>query len=352
MKVNHLNHALMSGLCLLILLAGCSIRQNTPDPNDLLEGTALYRTSEAMVTEGAALTQTIQSFEATGISAAKTAAYTPSPIPTIDRTRPVIASPTKVLDCNKASPGTPLDITIRDDTEMSPGQSFTKTWRLQNVGSCKWTRLYKLVFFSGNSMDAIQSVFLPGEVMPGAMIDLSIDFIAPSQTGIYQSNWMLQDDKGLLFGLGPNGDAPFWCRIQVVQNITPTLTPTITITPTPIIYLEGTVSLTSENALDLDSGYVNPETGLGDITYTLTEQGHVITPINGAGIVFFGEYPPEFVDCRYALVGSQPVTFAEVDLDAYLCYRTNQGLPGRLRLLSFDEVGDILKLEFITWALP
>lgn len=105
---------------------------------------------------------------------------------------------------------------------MYAGQQFTKTWRLVNTGSCKWTRLYKLVFFSQNPMGAFQEQFLSGEVLPGQAIDLSVNFFAPTSPGTYQSNWMLQDQDGNLFGIGFNADGPFYVRIQVTNDPTPT----------------------------------------------------------------------------------------------------------------------------------
>jgi hypothetical protein len=116
---------------------------------------------------------------------------------------------------------------------MQPGQRIVKTWRLVNNGACKWTRLYSLVFFSGNPMGAIQSQFLPAEILPGAVVELSVEMFAPFEPGFYQSNWMLMAPGGELFGRGPNGDAPFWARIQVVERYTETPTPTPTETETP-----------------------------------------------------------------------------------------------------------------------
>ncbi len=31
------------------------------------------------------------------------------------------------------------DVTVPDDTHFSPGQTFDKTWRLQNAGDCEWS---------------------------------------------------------------------------------------------------------------------------------------------------------------------------------------------------------------------
>lgn len=157
-----------------------------------------------------------------------TSISTPEPtfIPTIERspTRPLVTL-TPTGWCNSIGQGPTFDITIPDGTEMLPGQTFTKTWRLINTGTCTWTRLYKLVFYSGNDMLAHQENLFGGEVQPGQMVDISIDLTAPLEPGIYQSNWMLMDGGNNLFGMGWNADAPFWANIYVVETLSPTTTP-------------------------------------------------------------------------------------------------------------------------------
>lgn len=155
---------------------------------------------------------------------------TPTPeatqIPTIERspTRPLVTL-TPTGWCNAIGQGPNFDITIPDGTEMLPGQVFTKTWRLINTGTCTWTRLYKLVFYSGNDMGAYQQQLFGGEVQPGQAVDITVQFTAPMEPGIYQSNWMLMDGSGNLFGMGWNADAPFWANIYVVEELSATPTP-------------------------------------------------------------------------------------------------------------------------------
>jgi hypothetical protein len=168
----------------------------------------------------------------------------PTAIPTIARSPQPELTPSQTGACNRVAAGIPFDVTIPDDTVMQPGQSFTKTWRLVNNGTCKWTRLYAVVFFSGNPMGAQQTQYLNAEVLPGQSIDVSVEFIAPFESGTYQSNWMLQSQAGELFGLGPNGDAPFWVRIQVVGPETPTQTPTSTLSGSETATLTPTPTLT------------------------------------------------------------------------------------------------------------
>jgi len=107
------------------------------------------------------------------------------------------------------------DVTIPDGTSMTPGQAFTKTWRLKNTGSCTWTTSYRVVFDSGVSLGAPASFNLPTSVPPDAIVDISVQMIAPSEIKDYQSNWKLQNATGVTFGLGEDGTKSFWVKIKV-----------------------------------------------------------------------------------------------------------------------------------------
>jgi hypothetical protein len=63
---------------------------------------------------------------------------------------------------------------------MAPGATFTKTWRLKNVGACAWSTSYQLVFFSGEQMGAASSAAFPKSVAVGQTVDISINMTAPS----------------------------------------------------------------------------------------------------------------------------------------------------------------------------
>jgi len=92
------------------------------------------------------------------------------------------------------------DVTIPDDTVIDPGQSFTKTWRLQNSGTCTWTTSYELAFVTGEQMAAPQSVNLNESVSKEVGIEISVDFTAPTEPGTYASVWQLRTPDGTLFG--------------------------------------------------------------------------------------------------------------------------------------------------------
>jgi hypothetical protein len=113
------------------------------------------------------------------------------------------------------------DVTIPDNTYLSPGQSFVKTWRLRNSGDCTWTTDYALAFVGGHKMGGTASVPLRGPVAPGGTVDLSVNLTAPAGNGTYEGKWQLQNADGVLFGTGDKADGFFWVRIVVGPTPTP-----------------------------------------------------------------------------------------------------------------------------------
>ena len=330
---------------LILFLSACAGEdQVTQVPT--LDATHLKETAISLVTADFAETQTLIPTET------PTPTLTRTPIPTLDRTRPPLFTPTNELPCNQAAAGRPIDVTIPDDTKMGPGQPFSKTWRLENVGSCTWTRLYAVTFFSGNSLGARYMQNLQQPVAPGAVVDISVDMVAPQNIGLYQSNWMLSDPDGELFGIGPHGDAPFWVRIEVVQLVTSTPTVTPTITRTPVVFITGEASLGDGDQLDLDRATLNPDDGDEvDLVYqyggTPTYQ---LIPANDAVWAEFGDDEPSFGGCINATLKDDPINFDQVPAGTYYCYRTSDDLPGWFLIVGID--GEELVVRIQTWAVP
>jgi hypothetical protein len=111
-----------------------------------------------------------------------------------------------------------MDITVPDGSALPAGAAFTKIWRLRNIGSCTWTSAYRLIYDSGNRMQAIRSRPLPRLVRPGETVDLAIDLVAPDIEGHYRGYWMLSNDNGEPFGIGAYADKPFWVDINVIAS--------------------------------------------------------------------------------------------------------------------------------------
>lgn len=131
------------------------------------------------------------------------------------------------------------DVSIPDGTRMLPGQAFTKTWRLRNVGACTWNTSYALVFTGGDAMGSPAVINLRGSVPTNSTVDLSIDMKAPQAAGTYTGNWKLRNADGGIFGI--SGSGPIFVQIRVAPlTLTPTITPTRTITPTVTITPTGT----------------------------------------------------------------------------------------------------------------
>ncbi len=267
------------------------------------------------------------------------------------------------LLCNQAAAGNPIDVTIPDDSLISPGQSFIKTWKLVNAGTCAWTTSYSASFFYGDQMDAPDSVPLQEGVPPAQSVEISVEMLAPESPGSYQGNWKLADSAGVLFGIGPNGDSPFWVRIIVAESLTATPTATsgptatsaptgdITLTPTPNGQVSGQLLPAPGDTIDLDTLTLNG--GQEDLAYQVdANQYHWLAPYDDAMIGVYGSQKPEFANCESANMSSAPIAVESLSIGTYLCYRTGEGRFGRMWLKGLNQTNFTLTLDLLTWALP
>jgi len=108
------------------------------------------------------------------------------------------------------------DGSIPDGTILKPGEPFTKTWRLKNIGVCAWDSSYSLIFDVGDQMGGPMSIPLSAAVAPGQEVDLSVNLQAPAETGSYRSYWRLRNPDGLMLTVqnGYKGKS-FYVDIQV-----------------------------------------------------------------------------------------------------------------------------------------
>jgi Ig-like domain from next to BRCA1 gene len=101
------------------------------------------------------------------------------------------------------------DVTIPDGTEMTPGQSFTKTWQVSNSGTCAWEAGFTWNVIAGEAMGGV-AVILNQRVEPGRQYEFSVPMVAPTnKTGTLRGTWRLSDANGNFFG-----DSP-WVEISV-----------------------------------------------------------------------------------------------------------------------------------------
>jgi hypothetical protein len=109
-------------------------------------------------------------------------------------------------------------VTIPDGTTIPAGGSFTKTWRLKNVGSCTWTSDYKLVFDHGDALNGPAEKEINATVTPGSTVDLSVNLKAPTSIGGYKGYWKLKTNSGTTFGIGADHNGTFAVVIQVLAT--------------------------------------------------------------------------------------------------------------------------------------
>lgn len=91
------------------------------------------------------------------------------------------------------------DITVPDGTTFAPGVSFTKTWRINNTGTCNWGNGYQLVNVFDNKIPA-EAQPLVATVRAGQEIDVSVQFHAPDKPGEYTSSWQMSNPDENPFG--------------------------------------------------------------------------------------------------------------------------------------------------------
>jgi len=84
---------------------------------------------------------------------------------------------------------------IPDGTFLAPGESFTKTWKFQNTGSCDWTEDFLITFTNGEDMDG-ESTEIDEDVAAGDTASISVSLIAPDDEGSYTGYWKLATDGG------------------------------------------------------------------------------------------------------------------------------------------------------------
>jgi uncharacterized protein YkwD len=113
-----------------------------------------------------------------------------------------------------------IDVTIPDNSVIGAGETFTKTWRVRNTGTCIWASDYVLTHYSENSMGAPDSTPLD-ITFPGETLDISVNLIAPATPGTYRGNFVIENPEGLIMQV--DNDSRLWLIIQV-QNTAPTAT--------------------------------------------------------------------------------------------------------------------------------
>ena len=65
----------------------------------------------------------------------------------------------------------------------------------------------------------------------------------------------------------------------------------------------------------------------------------------------FGMQQPFYSDCQNASMSAAPLAVESLPVGTYLCYQTDQGRFGWLRIDALDTYDFTLNLTILTWAL-
>ena len=106
---------------------------------------------------------------------------------------------------------------IPDGSYMTPGESFTKVWTLENSGTNTWTTEYHLVIFASPQGDTLSSptiINFPEIVQPGEKTEIRVDLIAPQTKGTFAVYWELQNAQGEPFYVDGGN---LWTKIMVAE---------------------------------------------------------------------------------------------------------------------------------------
>lgn len=124
--------------------------------------------------------------------------------------------PTNIPGCTNSASFV-ADVTIPDNTALTVGTPFTKTWRISNTGTCIWGPDYTLTHYSEERLGAPNSVPLP-VTYPGQTADISINLTAPNSTGKHRGNFVVKNPAGLIMKIGD--DSRLWLIIDVTTEST------------------------------------------------------------------------------------------------------------------------------------
>lgn len=222
-----------AAIAAVLLLSACGSRGPDPTPTIPVEQVQ----TEAVATFAAGLTSTAAALPTDTPTVTESATPGETATPAASATQPFPPTsgnaPAACLGLSFVS-----DVTIPDNTKLTPGEKFTKTWRVRNNGTCAWESGFALRFTGGEAMGG-SPVVLSEAVQPGKESNISVALTAPGSAGSYRGNWRMTNKSGAIFGdevyvlitVG-NSTATATTRASATVTPTPSQTPTPTETAT------------------------------------------------------------------------------------------------------------------------
>jgi Ig-like domain from next to BRCA1 gene len=188
---------IVTAILFMMLVAACGSantpeQEPTPDVAAIRTSAAGTVVSQFTLTAAAFTVTPSQPIETSVPAATDTGTATVQPVAQVTN-----ALGTTVALCDSLS--FVADVNVPDDTSMSPGQDFVKTWKVKNSGSCPWGAGYKLVY--AGYADDMSGQFQPltGVIQPGQEVEVSVQFKAPDAADQYLSAWQMSNPSGVTF---------------------------------------------------------------------------------------------------------------------------------------------------------
>lgn len=246
------------------------------------------------------------------------------------------------------------DVTIPNGTVVQPGQSFTKTWQVQNTGSCIWINSYSILNLSGGALGAASPSPIP-YTAPGQSVNLSLNMVAPSQPGYYRSIWQLRATNGALFGpqLGVQINVP-QAGCQGIPQVTSFYASPSTIRSgqaTTLIW--GPVNNADQVKLQTPAGsspvnapgqsMLYPQTTTSYILTAFCQGQRVdtVTTVNVSNPLPPTPTPPPVQQNQIFLSPAQYAGYGAVNVPTQYFYN-NQNAPGQIQLTAYNTFGQVV----------
>ncbi len=135
--------------------------------------------------------------------------------PTPDSSPTPSASPTPTIPACTNLAELVRHLSVSDNSILDPGLFVTKSWRIENAGTCTWTKDYQFTFVNGDNLNSQESIPINQEVPPGGTIDINLLFQTPTVPDLYSAEWMLVSTDGTQFGIGELGAEPIMIAFNV-----------------------------------------------------------------------------------------------------------------------------------------
>lgn len=209
-------------IALLIVLASSCIKI---EPEELTDTPPLFITSTLAPTKSGLVLPT-----ATHPTSTPDASTTTTPGTTL----PAGTASTSTTGACTDSAAMISDVTVPDNTVMTRGETFTKTWRFMNNGKCDWNG-YTIAFYAGDRMGTPDTAPVPATAA-GQTVDVSVQLTAPSSDGAYTGYYVLKNAKGEVLPIGI--EQSFWLKI-LIGNVAAAPVSTLTTSGTPVATPRG-----------------------------------------------------------------------------------------------------------------